>query len=270
MGPNLGNPALRRRSPAVQEPTPDIIDKNASYRDQPDDYGVWEIPGLLGILPDDRKASFSIIEYGCGYGHSAAEVKRQYPNARVVAADLMAECLERTGSSYPDLETLLIDADKPLPIGAGEFDFAFSSNLFEHLHDDGTHLRETHRILRRGGQYAISTPNMLIELIYWGLIRPEQKTRWRSITARLLHDRSIQHSNLQTVWSLKKTLRAHGFEPEVRKRGKLSNTELRKLSELLAFFPGSGPDIALDVAHRAWASLPEWLGPSIVVVGTKL
>jgi SAM-dependent methyltransferase len=48
-----------------------------------------------------------------------------------------------------------------LPFADDAFDFAFSVQMFEHLHRDDAldHLREVRRVLRPGGAYFIVTPN---------------------------------------------------------------------------------------------------------------
>lgn len=250
---------------------PDLDDKrrkNRSYRDAADDYGVWEIPGLFENLPADRDAAFDVLEIGCGYGHSAAGLKRAFPNARVVAADMIEECLDRTRGRHPGIKTIWLDADAAFPLGDAEFDVVFSSNLFEHLHDDQHHLQEVRRVLRPGGCYVVSTPNLLAELIFYGLFRPERGSRWLSFRNRLLRSKDIPHCNLQTIGSLLRRFERAGFTARACTRPALSNTERRKLGGLLPF-PEAARDRAVGIAEKVWGRLPPSIGPSLVVVGHK-
>jgi len=247
----------------------DAARRNDPYGTYANDYGVFSVPGLIGALPRDASAAFRILEIGCCYGHSSAAVKAAYPNAEVVAGDIVAECLVKTKELYPTLETALINADRELPFADGEFDYVFSSNLFEHLYDDAAHLAEVRRILKRGGEYVISTPNLWIELLYWGLINPEQKTRFRSIWTRLTGSREISHCNLQTVSSLRRRFSRAGFAPRVQRRDDLSNTEQRKLAGTLEWLPQAAREPAFEVARNLWRNLPPFIQPSIVVIGKR-
>jgi SAM-dependent methyltransferase len=243
--------------------------RNSNYGSADADYGVWEIPGLLDALPRNPGAEFRILEIGCCFGHSAAAVKAAYPNAEVVAGDIVEDCLTRVRELYPDLETARLDADRRLPFDDGEFDYAFSSNLFEHLFDDAAHLAEVRRVLKPGGDYIISTPNLWIELVYWGLMRPEQGTRWASIWPRITRSRSINHCNLQTIGSLSRRLREAGFKPRAQRRGDLSNTEARKLRAVFDRLPKPVQSPAYEAARGVWRALPSAIQPSIVVIGTR-
>ncbi len=92
-----------------------------------------------------------------------------------------------------------------LPFAGAAFDFIFSIEMVEHLHerDVPAHLAEAHRVLKPGGTYWILTPNRHMEFnvhARWGI-------------------RSPQHSDTADVhlkeWSyseLSMALRKAGFE----------------------------------------------------------
>ena len=58
--------------------------------------------------------------------------------------------------------TVFLDATRPFPMPAESFHYVYSEHVVEHLEfDEGAHLlRESYRILRRGGRIRIATPDL--------------------------------------------------------------------------------------------------------------
>lgn len=238
--------------------------KNLCYRDLPANYGVKDLPGLSQVLPTFAASGFTVVELGTGGGHVAASVKQRLPEARVVATDLVVECLERVQRNFPNLEVAQVDADEQLPFGDASVNLVISSNLFEHLHDYQTHLREVFRILRPGGSYFVSTPHIVCDCM-WTLVMPSGSGRVRELVGRLRGDRSTSHCNLQAISSLRRKLQTAGFEVEVLQRKAFSSNERDKLEQVVAWAPLRLRRYIVAQAEACWLRLPRCLQPTIAM-----
>ncbi len=52
----------------------------------------------------------------------------------------------------------------PLPFQDNEFDFVVSFQVIEHIKDDKTFVKEIYRVLKPGGKFIVTTPNILTTL----------------------------------------------------------------------------------------------------------
>ena len=87
-----------------------------------------------------------------------------------------------------------------MPIKDSFFDIVLSFDVLEHIPDVDAHLSEVRRVLKPGGLYLFQTPNKLTNV-------PFEIIKNRSLTKHKTY-----HCSLQTFWSLKRLLVAHGFE----------------------------------------------------------
>lgn len=64
---------------------------------------------------------------------------------------------------YPNTNSaVFMDATKPFPLPTASFDFAYSEHMIEHLPEPGgaSMIRETFRVLKPGGKFRLSTPDI--------------------------------------------------------------------------------------------------------------
>ena len=87
-----------------------------------------------------------------------------------------------------------------MPLKILFFDIVLSFDVLEHIPDVDAHLSEARRVLKSNGFYLFQTPNKLTNV-------PFEIIKNRSLTKHKEH-----HCSLQTFWSLKRLLAAHGFE----------------------------------------------------------
>ena len=123
---------------------------------------------LLERLQFFRLEPRVILDLGCAAGAGAAQLRRRFPRARVIALDLaylMARQARRRQRFWRRFECVCADG-RALPLAAQSVDLVFS-NLMLHWSDDPLAVfAETQRVLRPGGLMLFSTlgPDTLHEL----------------------------------------------------------------------------------------------------------
>jgi ubiquinone/menaquinone biosynthesis C-methylase UbiE len=102
-----------------------------------------------------------LIDIGTGAGSLALEALRRWPELEVVAADpsrgMLAVARSRAERAWLDRFRLLNGPADRLPVPDGEVDVAVSSFVFQLVPDRPSALRETRRVLRPGGAFALVT-----------------------------------------------------------------------------------------------------------------
>jgi SAM-dependent methyltransferase len=94
------------------------------------------------------------LDIGCGDGRLTAELDA----AELTAADVSAVALERAAARLPGARLVELDPDAPLPLEDGAFDLALCAETIEHVRDVQLFLSELRRVLRPGGELALTTP----------------------------------------------------------------------------------------------------------------
>jgi SAM-dependent methyltransferase len=111
-------------------------------------------PWHLGEFVRDLPAVDSALDLGCGDGRLAAGLSA----SRLVAADVSRVALERARSRLPRAELVELEPDAPLPFEDGVFDLVLCAETVEHVRDVQLLLSEARRVLRPGGELALTTP----------------------------------------------------------------------------------------------------------------
>jgi SAM-dependent methyltransferase len=94
------------------------------------------------------------LDVGCGDGRLTAELDA----AQLTAADVSAVALERARARLPDAALVEFDPDAPFPLGDSAFDLVLCAETVEHVRDVQLLLSEIRRVLRPGGELALTTP----------------------------------------------------------------------------------------------------------------
>jgi predicted SAM-dependent methyltransferase len=88
---------------------------------------------------------------------------------------------------YPNTNAaVFLDATKPFPLPTTSFDYAYSEHMIEHLTEPGgaNMIREAFRVLKPGGKFRLSTPdiNFLFRLMRPDLSELEERyIRWAGV-----------------------------------------------------------------------------------------
>jgi SAM-dependent methyltransferase len=129
--------------------------------------------GRLPVGPGDR-----VLDLGCGGGRHAFEALRR--GASVVALDAdaaelrgvadMVAAMQAAGEVPAGAGARTVRGDATvMPFEDGTFDRIIAAEVLEHIPGDQQALREIARVLRPGGQLAVTVPAWLPERICWGL-----------------------------------------------------------------------------------------------------
>ena len=94
------------------------------------------------------------LDVGCGDGRLTAELEA----AELTAADVSAVALERARARLPGAAFVELDPDAQFPLDDSAFDLVLCAETIEHVRDVQLFLSEIRRVLRPGGELALTTP----------------------------------------------------------------------------------------------------------------
>lgn len=102
------------------------------------------------------------------------------------------------------------------------FDMVISTELIEHLPDVNKHIKEIKRILKLGGYYCFSTPNVYLEKIYNSLTNKKNDPF---------------HISSQSFQSIKKIFKSYGFSIWFIRMEKLTESQEDRLGKIKIIYP---------------------------------
>ncbi|MFN2617242.1 MAG: class I SAM-dependent methyltransferase [Thermoleophilaceae bacterium] len=95
-----------------------------------------------------------VLDLGCGDGRLTAELDAE----QLTAADVSEIALARARERLPQARLVQLEPDQALPFEDSEFDFVLCAETLEHVRDVQLLLSELRRVLRPGGELAVTTP----------------------------------------------------------------------------------------------------------------
>jgi ubiquinone/menaquinone biosynthesis C-methylase UbiE len=124
---------------------------------------LWElVPEEPGAPPEHlRRFVRSLgrpgraLDLGCGDGRLTGELEA----SELTAADVSRVALDRARRRLPDEARVVeVEPDAALPFEDNSFDLVLSAETIEHVRDAQLFLSEARRVLRSGGELALTTP----------------------------------------------------------------------------------------------------------------
>jgi SAM-dependent methyltransferase len=182
----------------------------AFWADAPRDPEPWAFAARRALLLAEVRAGERVLDLGCGAGRFLNVLREA--GAEPVGVELAEAAAERARANVPGVDVRLAGEDGSLPLGHGEVDLVWCSEVLEHVPDVAHALLEARRVLRRGGRLLLTVP-------FHGRL---QATVIALTRFDAHFDPLGQHVRFFTARSLARTLDAAGYAPiQIQARGGL-------------------------------------------------
>jgi SAM-dependent methyltransferase len=103
-----------------------------------------------------EKRPLKLLDIGCEHGEFSLLLKQA--GYDVYGLDLRKKEVEI--AKKRGIKAVVGDAEKKLPFKPNSFDAVFTGDIIEHLYDTDFFISEANRVLRKGGIFIITTPNL--------------------------------------------------------------------------------------------------------------
>jgi SAM-dependent methyltransferase len=123
----------------------------------PEDPEPWAWRRRRALLLDAVAPGERVLDLGCGAGRFVAALGDA--GAEPVGVELAEAALERARRNVPGADLRLVAPDGSLPLGHGEVDVVWCSEVLEHVPDTIAFLTEVRRVLARGGRLLVTVPD---------------------------------------------------------------------------------------------------------------
>lgn len=160
---------------------------------------AWQYTRMLQFAGITLTATTAVLDVGCGAAPGLRYL--QSCGVRAVGADISVAALAAARRLAPASQLVRCDLERALPFQSGVFDLLLLSEIVEHVVALPVLLAECHRVLRRGGQLVLTTPNL------WDARRLVGVLGGPTWTGHL----DPTHVNLQSPRSLRRALQQAGF-----------------------------------------------------------
>ena len=124
-------------------------------------------PAVFELLGDI--SSEEVLDSGCGSGDFTAELTQKVGNGKIVGTDFpeAVELCKRKYASSPNLSFVPHDLTAAMPFQEGSFDKVVSKMVLQYVENIRTFARESHRVLKEGGELVIATDHPFHTQFYY-------------------------------------------------------------------------------------------------------
>jgi ubiquinone/menaquinone biosynthesis C-methylase UbiE len=98
-----------------------------------------------------------LLEVGCSSGFLIRELRREYPKATLVGADVVSASLGKLAKANPTVAFVRMNMVQCV-FPEHSFDGVVALNVLEHIEDDGHAVQEIYRVLKPGGVFVVEVP----------------------------------------------------------------------------------------------------------------
>ena len=202
---------------------------------------IQKILRLIQQYKNSKEGAFKALDIGCGNGKVTEKIKDL--GIEGYGIDISSELLKKAEAR--GIKTEIGDAHKSLPYKCGYFDIVFAGEVIEHIMDPRQFVIEVNRILKPGGLFILTTPNLAgfdnrIRLLFGRVPRCIEP----------LSGNHYQHVRPFTYRSLKEFLERGGFivNSLLSNRIKLGFGNSYKLADL---FPSLGATLIVEAIKKS-------------------
>lgn len=163
----------------------------------PEFFAEYKVVDTARMLRAAHVAPDSILDFGCGVGNSIPYLRRHFPQARIVGADVSSKSLELAQMRFRDQARFSSIRQSCIDLADASCDLIFSACVFHHIpHEEhDLWLRELRRVARPGAMLVIFEHNP-----------------WNPLTVRAVNTCAFDaNARLITPFALKGALRRAGW-----------------------------------------------------------
>jgi len=254
-------------------PAQERIDRVLRDLVQPSDYVKWEYfsrQRLLarGIVGSRQAQRTRVLDIGCGHGALSLTLAES-AGLDVVAMDVLESRVRsvaaRKATRDPEAaaRVRIIRADaESLPFRDGSFDAVAATEVLEHLDEPGRMLAETHRVLRPGGRFFMTTPNS--DALPYRILRflPDSTVSRlaASLTQETLHP-ELLHDHAAAAGT--------AGHPDRHRREGFTQRELGRLGAQVGLRMAVAYTYRIPIPDRVMQVTPRALSRSVATLGTR-
>lgn len=116
---------------------------------------------ILDIIGAELSKPLKVLDMGCGKGFLLSKLADRYgAQGWPVEPYLLGVDIDISGFVPEEIPHQAVDLNRPLPFDAGAFDIVLAVEVFEHTRAPYILIEEARRILRPGGLFIFSVPNV--------------------------------------------------------------------------------------------------------------
>lgn len=176
------------------------------------------------LLLFERNREAILLDLGCGDGEFTLKVAEKIEAKEIFGVDLNGESLNEAKAK--GIRVHQGDLNKRLPFEDESFDVVHAHEVVEHLCDTDNFIKEANRVLKKGGYFTLSTPNLAsAHHIFYLLLGKQPPTievsdeigvrSWTSKIELMNPEQKLpRHRRIFTVGALQDLLTYHGFKVE--------------------------------------------------------
>ena len=112
----------------------------------------------LRIIDRISKPKQTFLDAGCGNGMFLQRVAERFPQLKLKGVDYSIHEVKEARKQGFDVKQA--DFGEVIPMKSNSVDWVYAGEVIEHLYDPDKLVTETHRMLRKGGYFLLSTPNL--------------------------------------------------------------------------------------------------------------
>ncbi|WP_051323892.1 class I SAM-dependent methyltransferase [Candidatus Solirubrobacter pratensis] len=126
------------------------------WADAPADPEPYEWERRRALLLGETRPGERVLDLGCGAGRFLAALRDA--GAEPVGVEIAEAAAARARANVPGADVRVLERDGSLPLGHGEIDLVWCSEVLEHIPDAGHALLEVRRVLKRHGRVLLTVP----------------------------------------------------------------------------------------------------------------